>query len=72
MIVRILNERLDMDRFFDCRDTCIGKMDKEGEFFIMFEFDSGESIEIALTAGDAIYYMNDSGSTVHSDCRMCK
>ena len=76
MLVRILNSEQDTDRFFDCRNSCIRKSDREDrkdwEFLLDLEFEDRASLTIVLAAGDAIYYMNDSGATVHADRRMCK
>jgi len=41
----------------------------EDEFSLIFEFTVGDSIEVVLGKGDKIYYMNDSGKTVHADCK---
>lgn len=72
MIVRILNKEKDSDKFYDCRNTCVrGGVGKEGkETHLDIEFTSGQSIEIILAHGDAIYYMNEVGKTIHSDCKM--
>ena len=77
MIVRVLNTKQDTDRFYDCRNSGIRKSNRErkedGEEFLMdFEFEDRASLTVVLVAGDAIYYMNDTGATVHADRRMCK
>jgi len=73
MIVRILNDKEDTDRFYDCRNSCVHKTNRVGgdedEFSLIFEFTVGDSIEVVLGKGDKIYYMNDSGKTVHADCK---
>lgn len=71
MIVRILNQEEDRDRFYDCRNTCLMRnANKPEETLLIFEFLPGQNITVVLRAGDKIYYMNDAGKTVHSDCRM--
>jgi len=74
MIVRILNNQQDTDKFYDCRNSCIRKANQEvepGEFWITFEFTPDGTIEVILAPGDEIYYMNDAGNTIHADHRMC-
>lgn len=73
MIVRILNGKEGRDKFYDCRHSCMLETalskDKK-EVSITFEFVSGSSMEVVLNSGDEVYYMNDSGKTVHVDRRM--
>jgi len=71
MIVRILNKKLDVDKFYDCRNSCIeANQERPGEFLIAFEFTPNGTIQVVLAPGDEIYYMNNAGDTVHSDLRM--
>ena len=69
MIVRILNGKQDSDKFLDCRNSCLRKV-KEGEFSLLFEYEKGKTDEVMLNPGDEIYYMNDSGKTIHIDRRL--
>lgn len=72
MIVRIINEKRKSDKLIDCRNTCV--MDSVGKekdtVLIIGYMPAGEGIEIVLSPGDEIYYMNDTGKTVHVDRRM--
>lgn len=75
MIVRILNQPADRDSFYDCRNCCLKKLERDGrlsptEHVLILEFLSDEPIEVILDGGDEIYYMNDSGKTVHANYRM--
>ena len=69
MIVRILNKKTDTDKLFDCRNSCLRKqkIEKTEEYSLIFEFVDEKSIEVILSSGDEIYYMNDNGKTVHAD-----
>lgn len=70
MIVRIVNKKRDRDSLFDCRNSCLRKTDlPEGvkEYSLILEFVPEGNIEVVLTSGDEVYYMNNSGSTVHAD-----
>ena len=69
MIVRILNQKADSDKFLDCRNTCLRKT-KDGGFSLLFEYEKDKTDEIILNSGDEIYYMNDNGKTVHVDRRL--
>jgi len=76
MIVRILNDKQSTDKLFDCRNSCIRKPCHEhketeaSEFVLDLEFESSEPITVVLASGDAVYYMNDAGNTIHVDRRM--
>ena len=69
MIVRILNKKTDRDGFYDCRNSYLQKqkMGDVEEYSLTFEFIDGTTIEVVLSSGDEIYYMNDGGKTVHAD-----
>ena len=68
MIVRILNKKTDTDKLFDCRNSCLQKqVGPEGEEYCLIVESGSNSIEIVLASRDEIYYMNDSGKTVHAD-----
>jgi len=69
MIVRILNKKMDADKLFDCRNSCLRKqkIGKVEEYSLIFEFTDEKAIEVVLNPGDEIYYMNDGGKTVHAD-----
>ncbi len=71
MIIRVLNRKTDTDKFFDCRNSCILKTKHQNpeELSLILEFVSGGDIELVLGVGDEIYYMNDSGKTIHADYR---
>lgn len=77
MIVRVLNQQHDKDKFFDCRNSCLQRGvntsgTPPGETILTLEFTLGPSSILVLEFGDEVYYMNDAGKTVHSDCRMLK
>ena len=68
MIVRILNKKQDCDKFYDCRNSCLRKqVGSEGEEHCLILESGSDSIEVVLTSRDEVYYMNDSGKTVHAD-----
>lgn len=69
MIVRILNEKLDFDGFYDCEYANIYPNDT-GEFFLSCGNQGRTDRTRGLQPGDEIYYMNNFGKTIHSDCRM--
>lgn len=71
MYVRILNEKQDRDRHFDCRNAEVCKDDDGRDLhFLNMEFHKGNDISIVLSKGDVIYYMNDNGKTFQIDNRM--
>lgn len=73
MIVRVMNDKENTDKFFDCRNTCVLKnIGSRDETSLIIEFRSGDNMEVILGSGDEIYYMNDVGKTVHVDRRMYK
>ncbi len=70
MIVRVLNKKRDRDSLYDCQNSCLRKTDlPEGvkEYSLILEFIPEGQIEVILVSGDEVYYMNDSGNTVHAD-----
>jgi len=74
MIIRVLNDKQEKDKFYDCRNSCIRKSTptdrEEEEVLLDLEFNTSEPITVVLAPGDAIYYMNNAGATVHADRRM--
>lgn len=65
MIVRILNQKTNSDRFFDCRSSCLNTTSEKPT--LILEFAIEKPIEVMLSSRDEIYYMNNSGKTVHAD-----
>lgn len=76
MIVRLLNEKRNSDKFFDCvrSDVFEETLDPGNEqpikrFYLVTEFEYGGDCTFELSAGDEIYYMNNAGKTIARDLR---
>lgn len=71
MVVRVINAEEDFDGFYDCECANVYS-DNMGGFFLSCGRSGKKDWTRKLRSGDEIYYMNDSGKTIHSDCRMLK
>ncbi len=71
MIVRILNKDENYDKFYDCRNSCLRKVKfaEKTEDVLLVEVTAGDVSEVILNAGDKVFYMNNSGQTIHIDRR---
>lgn len=68
MLVRIVNERTNIDKFIDCSFAQIVPDKARKEVFLSVRVDK-EDTTYNLSYADKIYFMNNNGKTIHSDCR---
>jgi len=75
MIVRIINNKADSDKFWECFSASIVKTGEAAnepvEYSLYIESQQLGSVTIQLSQGDQVYYMNNEGKTINSDMRMC-
>lgn len=68
MLVRILNERTNIDKFFDCDFAQVIPNEVRKEVLLNVRVDKVDTT-FTLSYADQIYFMNNNGKTIHSDYR---